>query len=266
MPHVGDTSKGRPALDSRVLWTFFRAIAAPTLTGVMSAKRATRDGMGQPVKEGGPIRVMIVDDHEVVRQGIKALLESKGDMSVIAEAGTAAGSIEEALRTRPDVIVMDVRLGVDSGIEATREIRSRLPDTHVLMLTSFADDEALVAAKLAGASGYLLKEVRGGDILHSIRAVAAGANLFDAQEADAAARRMRDGKHLLGDRLGLLSPQEERILERVAQGMTNAEIAEDMDLAEKTVKHYVSSVLMKLAVGRRAQAAAYLARHSTNDG
>lgn len=133
------------------------------------------------------------------------------------------------------------------------------------MLTSFADDEALVAAMLAGASGYVLKEVRGGDIARSVRDAAAGKSLFDSSSTAAASKRMHDGKHLLADRLALLSPQEERILERVAEGMTNAQIAEVLGLAEKTVKHYVSNVLMKLDVARRAEAAAYLARHSSRD-
>ena len=216
--------------------------------------------------ERAVLRVMIVDDHEVVREGIKALLESKGDIAVVAEAGTVAEAVDRAMRSRPDVVVMDVRLGDESGIEATREIRSRLPDTHVLLLTSYADDEAFLAAILAGASGYVLKEVGGGAIVRSVRDTAAGKDLFDRAATDAAAKRKHDGKHLLSARLAILSPQEERILERVAEGMTNAEIAEDMRLTEKTVKHYVSNVLMKLAVTRRSQAAAYLARHSTPDG
>jgi two-component system, NarL family, response regulator DevR len=232
----------------------------------MNARRGTAHREGWQEPERSILRVMIVDDYDVVRQGIKALLESTGEITIVAEASSVSESIEQAMRVRPDVVVMDVRLGSGSGVEATREIRSRLPDTRVLMLTSFTDDEALVAAMLAGASGYVLKEVRGGDIVRSVRDAATGRNLFESSTAAAATKRIHDGKHLLGDRLALLSPQEERILERVAEGKTNAEIAEEMALAEKTVKHYVSNVLMKLAVARRAEAAAYLARHSSPDG
>jgi two-component system, NarL family, response regulator DevR len=255
--------KGRPARGCRVEWTFLACRESPYALSVMNARAVPKaDSAG---RANATLHVMIVDDHDVVRQGIKALLESTGDITVVAEASTVTDSIERAIQTTPDVVVMDVRLGSESGIEATREIRSRLPGTRVLMLTSFADDEALVAAMLAGASGYVLKEVRSGDIVRSVRDAAAGKDLFEASTAAAATKRVHDGKHLLGDRLALLSPQEERILERVAEGKTNAEIAEDMGLAEKTVKHYVSNVLMKLEVARRAEAAAYLARHSSRD-
>lgn len=209
---------------------------------------------------------MLVDDHDVVRQGLRTLLESAGDIVVVAEATTAASAADAALAAEPDVVVMDVRLGDGSGIDATREIRSRLPNTHVLMLTSFADDEAMLASILAGASGFVLKEVRGGEIVRSIRAVASGESVLDEAERQQVADRVGKGKHFLEEKLALLSPQEERILEEMAVGKTNSEIARALALAEKTVKNYVSNVFLKLEVGRRAEAAAYLARHSGSQG
>jgi two-component system, NarL family, response regulator DevR len=165
------------------------------------------------------------------------------------------------------VIVMDVRLTDGSGIEATREIRAARPATKVLMLTSFADDEALFASIMAGASGYVLKQVKSGDLLRAIRAVGAGDSLLDPSVTTAVLDRLRKGKQLLTDeKLSRLSPQEERILQQIADGKTNREIGEDLSLAEKTVKNYVSSILSKLEVARRAEAAAYLARHTTTPG
>jgi two-component system, NarL family, response regulator DevR len=206
---------------------------------------------------------MLVDDHEVVRNGIRALLLFHRDLAVVGEAGTAREAIEEAVRLEPDVVVMDIRLPDGSGIEATREILSRVPHTKVLMLTSFADDEALFASILAGASGYVLKQIRGSDIVSSIRKLGEGLELLSPDVVAAAKDRVRKGKHLLADsRLARLSPQEERILELIAEGKTNSEIAIRMELADKTVKNYVSNVLRKLEVGRRAQAAAYMARHA----
>ena len=214
-----------------------------------------------------PLRVMLVDDHEIVRDGIRAMLESQDDIVVTSEAGTVRDAIDEAARTRPDVIVMDVRLSDGSGIEATREIRAARPATKVLMLTSFADDEALFASIMAGASGYVLKQVKSGDLLHAIRAVGAGDSLLDPSMTTAVLDRLRKGKHLMTDeKLARLSPQEERILQQIADGKTNKEIGDDLNLAEKTVKNYVSSILSKLEVARRAEAAAYLARHTTTPG
>ncbi len=210
---------------------------------------------------------MIVDDHEVVRQGLRAMLEAAGDVVVAGEAARVQEAVEVAESVRPDVVVMDVRLEDGSGIEATREIRARRPDTKVVMLTSFADDEALFASIMAGASGYVLKQVRGGDLLQSIRTVARGGSLLDPAVTGAVLDRLRRGKHLLKDeRLARLSPQEERILALVADGKTNKEIGEELHLAEKTVKNYVSSILSKLEVARRAEAAAYLARHTGTPG
>jgi DNA-binding NarL/FixJ family response regulator len=214
-----------------------------------------------------PLRVMLVDDHEVVRAGVRAVLQAQEDIIVTAEAGTVADAVSEAERARPDVVVMDVRLADGSGIEATREIRATRPATRVLMLTSFADDEALFASIMAGASGYVLKQVNSADLLRAIRAVGRGESLLDPAVTNAVLDRLRKGKHLLKDeKLARLSPQEERILTLIAEGRTNREVGEALELAEKTVKNYVSSILSKLEVARRAEAAAYLARHTTLPG
>jgi two-component system response regulator DevR len=219
------------------------------------------------VTKPAPLRVMLVDDHEIVRDGIKAMLDTQDDIVVTAQAGSVQEAIDEAARTRPDVVVMDVRLADGSGIEATRQIRADHPETKVLMLTSFADDEALFSSIMAGASGYVLKQVKPGELLRAIRAVGAGDSLLDPGVTTAVLDRLRKGKHLLKDeKLARLSPQEERILTLVADGRTNREIGEELHLAEKTVKNYVSSILSKLEVARRAEAAAYLARHTTTPG
>jgi DNA-binding NarL/FixJ family response regulator len=210
---------------------------------------------------------MLVDDHEVVRNGLRAMLEAAGDLRIVAEAGTVADAVAEAERTQPDVVVMDVRLADGSGIEATREIRARRSEAQVLMLTSFADDQALFASIMAGASGYVLKQIRGGDLVRAIRSVAQGQSLLDPAVTAAVLERLRKGKHLLRDeKLARLSAQEERILTMVAEGRTNREIGVGLKLAEKTVKNYVSTILSKLEVGRRAEAAAYLARHTGTPG
>jgi DNA-binding NarL/FixJ family response regulator len=220
------------------------------------------DGVGAP-----PLRVLLVDDHEVVRSGVRALLQATDDIIVTAEAASVREAVDEADRTRPDVVVMDVRLADGSGIEATREIRARHPKTAVIMLTSFADDEALFASIMAGASGYVLKQVTGGELVRAIRTVGRGESLLDPAVTNAVLERLRKGKHLLKDeKLARLSPQEERILAAVADGKTNREIGDELHLAEKTVKNYVSSILSKLEVARRAEAAAYLARHTTTPG
>jgi two-component system, NarL family, response regulator DevR len=220
-----------------------------------------------PTTTTPPLRVMLVDDHEIVRDGIRAMLDPEDDVIVTTEAGSVREAVDEAARTKPDVIVMDVRLSDGSGIEATREIRAADPNVRVLMLTSFADDEALFASIMAGASGYVLKQVKSGELLRAIRTVGAGGSLLDPAVTDAVLERLRKGKHLLRDeKLARLSPTEERILAQVADGRTNREIGEDLHLAEKTVKNYVSSILSKLEVARRAEAAAYLARHTTTPG
>lgn len=223
----------------------------------------------QAVPENAPsrVRIMLVDDHEVVRDGLRALLQPMSDMLVVAEAGSVREALLQADRTHPDVVVMDVRLTDGSGIEATREIRARRPSTRVLMLTSFADDEALFASIMAGASGYVLKQVRGSELVHAIRTVSEGQSLLDPAVTASVLDRLRKGKHLLKDeKLSRLSPQEERILTMVADGLTNKEIGQNLHLAEKTVKNYVSTILSKLEVARRSEAAAYLARHTRLPG
>jgi DNA-binding NarL/FixJ family response regulator len=213
------------------------------------------------------LRVMLVDDHEVVRDGVRALLATAEDIVICAEAGSVRQAIDEAERTRPDVVVMDVRLADGSGIEATREIRARRLKTQVLMLTSFADDEALFASIMAGASGYVLKQIQGTELVKAIQEVGQGKSLLDPQVTKSVLDRLRKGKHLMRDeKLARLSPQEERILALIADGKTNREIGEELHLAEKTVKNYVSSILSKLEVSRRAEAAAYLARHTQTPG
>jgi two-component system response regulator DevR len=214
-----------------------------------------------------PLRVVLVDDHEVVRNGIKSLLAETPDVSVVGEAGTVKDGIERAVWARPDVVIMDVRLPDGSGIEATREIRARLPNTQVLMLTSFSDDEALFASIMAGAAGYVLKQIKGADLVRAVQTVGRGESLLDPAVTKGLLDRLRRGKHLLKDeRLARLSAQEERILEMIAEGKTNREIGDKLHLAEKTVKNYVTSILSKLEVARRAEAAAYLARHTTTPG
>jgi len=214
-----------------------------------------------------PLRVVVVDDHEVVRNGIKALLEETPDVTVVGEAGTVKDAIARVEWARPDVVIMDVRLSDGSGIEATREIRARLPKTQVLMLTTFADDEALFASIMAGAAGYVLKQIKGADLVRAVQTIGRGESLLDPAVTKGVLDRLRKGKHLLKDeRLARLSAQEERILEMIAEGKTNREIGDKLHLAEKTVKNYVTSILSKLEVVRRAEAAAYLARHTTTPG
>ena len=216
---------------------------------------------------GIPLRVVLVDDHEVVRNGIKSLLAETPDVSVVGEAGTVKDAIERAVWARPDVVIMDVRLPDGSGIEATREIRARLPNTQVLMLTTFSDDEALFASIMAGAAGYVLKQIKGADLVRAVQTVGRGESLLDPAVTKGLLDRLRRGKHLLKDeRLARLSAQEERILEMIAAGKTNREIGDKLHLAEKTVKNYVTSILSKLEVARRAEAAAYLTRHTTTPG
>ena len=212
------------------------------------------------------IRIMLVDDHEVVRDGVRSLIEANDDMTVVGEAGSVQEALDQAMLTRPGVVVMDVRLAGGSGIEATREIRARLEKTQVLMLTSFADDEALFASIMAGAAGYVLKQIRGGELVRAIREVGAGRSLLDPEVTKSVLERLRQGKTMRDEKLARLSGQEERILVLVAQGLTNGQIGKRLKLAPKTVKNYVSTILSKLEVARRAEAAAYLARHTTTPG
>src|SRR5579872_1962753 len=206
------------------------------------------------------IRVMLVDDHEVVRQGLKSLLERREHLQIVAEAGTVAAAVAAAARTQPDVIVMDVRLPDGTGIEACRDIRAERPETRVLMLTSYADDEAVYASIVAGAAGYLLKQTRGRELVSAIEAVARGESLLDPMVTSSVLARLRAlarGEPM--DKLAELSDKERHILGLIAEGKTNREIAAILFFSEKTVKNYVSTILSKLGMERRAQAAAFLA-------
>jgi DNA-binding NarL/FixJ family response regulator len=205
------------------------------------------------------LRVLLVDDHEVVRAGLKALLDAQEDMVVVGQAGTAEEAVRRVGFDEPDVVVLDVRLPDASGIEACREIRSRFPDVQVLMLTSFADEEALMAAILAGASGYVLKRIKGEDLVSDIRRVGAGESLLDPEMTDKLFQRLRAGPKE-DPLLAMLTNQERTIVEHIAEGLTNRQIAERMFLAEKTVKNYVSNLLAKMGMSRRSEAAAYVAR------
>jgi two-component system response regulator DevR len=206
-----------------------------------------------------PIRVFLLDDHEVVRRGVRDLLESEGDISVVGEASTAAEAMARIPAVRPDVAVLDVRLPDGDGVTVCRELRSDFPDLACLMLTSFADDEALFDAIMAGAAGYVLKQVRGADILGAVRTVAAGGSLLDSRTTARVMERLR-GQAAEEDPLAVLSDQERRILDLIGEGLTNRQIGERMFLAEKTVKNYVSNLLAKLGMERRTQAAAFVAR------
>jgi two-component system, NarL family, response regulator DevR len=204
------------------------------------------------------IRVFLLDDHEVVRRGVRELLDSADDLEVVGEAGTAAQALQRVPTCSPDVAVLDVRLPDGTGIEVCRDLRSQMPELKCLMLTSFNDDEALIDAIMAGASGYVLKEVRGADLVESVRRVAAGQSLLDPAGTARVLERLRNPS---GDALtASLTPQEASILGHLADGLTNRQIAEQMFLAEKTVKNYVSNLLAKLGMNHRTQAAVYAAR------
>ncbi|MET8831056.1 response regulator transcription factor [Streptomyces sp. NPDC004610] len=213
------------------------------------------------MREDGKIRVFLLDDHEVVRRGVHELLAVEQDIEVVGEAGTAAEALARIPATRPDVAVLDVRLPDGSGVEVCREIRSADRSINALMLTSYADDEALFDAIMAGASGYVLKAIRGSELLTAVRDVAAGRSLLDPVATARVLERLRDGGGAKGDeRLTRLTDQERRILDLIGEGLTNRQIGEELHLAEKTIKNYVSSLLSKLGMQRRSQAAAYVAR------
>lgn len=205
------------------------------------------------------IRVFLLDDHEIVRRGLADLIGLESDIEVVGEASTKADALHRIPAARPDVAVLDVRLSDGSGVEVCREVRSEFPDIRCLMLTSYADDEALFDAIMAGASGYVLKEIRGNDLVSAIRHVATGKSLLDPAATQRVLDRIRKGDQQ-DERLRGLSDQERRILELIGEGMTNRQIGEAMHLAEKTVKNYVSSLLAKLGMQRRTQAAAFVAR------
>jgi DNA-binding NarL/FixJ family response regulator len=206
------------------------------------------------------MRVFLLDDHEIVRRGVRELLEAESDLEVVGEAGTAQEAYERIPAATPDVAVLDVRLPDGDGVEVCREIRSKHPEVACLMLTSFADDEALFSAILAGASGYVLKQVRGTDLVDAVRRVGRGESLLDPLSTSRVLERLRQPPQ--PDELAGLTNQERRVLDLIAEGMTNRQIGEQLFLAEKTVKNYVSNLLAKLGMSRRAEAAAYAARLS----
>jgi DNA-binding NarL/FixJ family response regulator len=209
------------------------------------------------------IRVLLVDDHAVVREGVRMVLEAAGDLAVVAQADTMTTAVDAAVRTRPDVVLMDVRLAESNGIEATRDILTRVPRSKVLMLTSFDDDEALFSSIMAGASGYLLKRIGSADLVRAVRDVAGGKSLLDPAITERVLRRLRHSPAMAkDDRLATLTEREEQILQLVAEGKTNAQIGREVHLSELTVKNHVSTILGKLEVARRTEAAAYLLRRS----
>jgi two-component system, NarL family, response regulator DevR len=212
------------------------------------------------------VRVMLVDDHEVVRQGLRAMLEAQDDLEVVAEAGTADEAVLRARSYKPDVVVLDVRLPDRSGVLACRDIRAEHPDMAVLMLTSFSDDQALFDSIMAGAAGYVLKQIRGGDLVDGIRRVGSGESLLDPRVTARVLERVRNPQGDQDPRLARLTPTEARILDMIAEGLTNRQIGERIHLAEKTVKNYVSTILSKLQVSRRAEAAAYVAERRGSHG
>jgi DNA-binding NarL/FixJ family response regulator len=210
-----------------------------------------------------PIRVFLLDDHEIVRRGVRDLLETNEDIVVVGEAGSAEEARNRIPGAAPHVAVLDVQLGDGTGIEVCRDIRSANPEISCVMLTSFADDQALLDSVMAGASGYVLKQIRGSELIDSIRTVAGGGSLLDGATVERMMQRLRGGDTGAGGdpRLANLTPQERRILDLLAEGLTNRQIGERMFLAEKTVKNYVSNLLMKLGMKRRTEAAVYAARH-----
>ena len=217
--------------------------------------------MDEP-RDRSALRLLVVDDHEVVRQGLVALLDRREGFEVVAQAGTVAEAVAAAARFEPDLVVMDVRLPDGSGIEACREIRAARPETRVIMLTSYPDEEAVLSAIIAGAAGYLLKQIRGRDLVSALESVGRGESLLDPAVTERVLQRVRAAATGgAADELSDLTQQERKILLLVAEGKTNKEIAADVFLSDKTVKNYVSSILSKLNLQRRTQAAAFVARH-----
>lgn len=206
-----------------------------------------------------PIHVFLMDDHEVVRAGLRALIDQEADMEVVGEASTGAQALEAIPTVHPDVAILDVRLPDGSGIEVCRDIRSQLPDVACIMLTSYADDEALLGAIVAGASGYILKQVGGSDLVDNIRKVYRGESLLDPALSRQARERIRSS-NTEDPRVASLTGQERKILDLIAEGWTNRQIANELFLAEKTVKNYVSNLLAKLGMQRRTEAAVYATR------
>ncbi len=208
-----------------------------------------------------PLRLMLVDDHEIVRTGLRTILNDQPDLLVVGEATTAAEAVTETDRSQPDLILMDVRLPDASGVEACREIRARHPDVRVIMLTSYPDDNAVMASIMAGASGYVLKQTRGRTLIEAIRVVGAGGSLLDPAITGKVLERIRSAAGSPDDKVAQLTDQERHILALVAEGKTNKQIAESLHLSPHTVKNYVSDILKKLGVARRAEAVVYYTRY-----
>ncbi|WP_299037964.1 response regulator transcription factor [uncultured Pseudokineococcus sp.] len=206
-----------------------------------------------------PLRVFLLDDHEIVRRGLRDLLEQAGDLEVVGEASTAAEALRRIPATRPDVAVLDARLPDGSGIDVCREVRSADPSIRALVLTSFDDDDALFAAIMAGAAGYVLKQVRSADLVDAVRRVGAGQSLLDPAVTARVLERLRSGP-AEDPRLASLTPTERSVLDRIAEGKTNRQIGSELFLAEKTVKNHVTGLLAKLGMERRTQAAVFVAR------
>ena len=205
------------------------------------------------------VRVFLLDDHEIVRRGVRELLELEEDFEVVGEAGTAEDALARIAASVPDVAIIDMRLPDGNGVEVCREVRSRNPEIQCVVLTSFADDEALFDSIMAGAAGYLLKQIKGNDLVDAVRRVAAGQSLLDPNVTARVLERLRTGP-VQDERLARLTDQERKILDLIAEGLTNRQIGERMFLAEKTVKNYVSNLLAKMGMSRRTEAAVYAAR------
>lgn len=211
-----------------------------------------------------PIRVFLMDDHEVVREGVRQLLEVSGEIEVVGEASSCADALSRIPATRPHVAILDVQLPDGSGVEVCREIRNDHADIACLMLTSFSDEEALFQSIMAGAAGYVLKQIRGNDLVATVRRVASGESLIDPAVTGRLLERLRHPQPEEDPRLASLTKLERVILDHVAEGLTNRQIAGRVNLAEKTVKNYVSSILMKLGMSRRTEAAVFAVRASEN--
>jgi DNA-binding NarL/FixJ family response regulator len=221
--------------------------------------------MDEPAPAVRQITVFLLDDHEIVRRGVKEVLEAEPGITVVGEAGTASSALARIPALKPDVAVLDVRLPDGDGVSVCRDIRSKMPEVACLMLTSYGDDEALFDAIMAGAAGYVLKQIRGTDLVGAVRTVASGESMLDPEAASRVMKRMRE-QATRSDPLAGLTDQERRILELIGEGLTNRQIGERMFLAEKTVKNYVSALFAKLGMERRAQAAAYAARVFDDQG
>ena len=213
----------------------------------------------QPDATPAPIRIFLVDDHELIRRGLRAFLESEPDMEVVDEAATARDTVGKVPIVKPDLVVLDIRLPDGNGVEVCRELRARCPETKVIMLTSFADDTALMDSIMAGASGYILKATKQDELLAALRKVAAGQSLIDPAITASVFRRLRRQAES-SDALEALTAQERRILDLIAEGLTNREIAGRIHLAERTVKNYVSHILAKLGMKHRTQVALYASK------